>query len=382
MNLLKKAVKIEKSGDSCISMASQVQTFKLPKDGFEGLQKIVSDCFDWASELSEISSVFKIDSVIYKEYVGFLVAALYVLAPQGRIGGIQGLVLEDYDDFIKMGHTLSTTFKTKAKYAYQPVLSNEKINQLITTYITNFRPIAVKNARDSIPRGKPFQPPDEFWLTFEGKHDDRLGRHMTQFFMKKGHYHVTTTVIRSLLETTAHEAMKSGGISSQQRDAISNVGGHSSQVVNDYYLKHDRNSDAQQAKQAFNIMARTSNSPVDEQDEVFPGHDDCEEPDVGSEHPEYLTKKSKAAWTDQEIEYTGTWFLEKMRQHPNKQQSWFKDLHTHILQDPEVRKIFHRYHVCSPTRLQHGKKAYELRFGKITQLLKGDPDYVPGMRDI
>jgi len=374
----KKAVKKEKSSDSCTSMASQVQNFRLPKDGFEGLQKIVSDCFNWASELTNVPSKFEIDSTLYNEYVGFLVAALYVLAPQGRIGGIQGLEFQAYDDFIKMGHAMSSTFKTKAKYALQPVLSNEKINELITAYVTNFRPIAVQNARNATPRGKPIRIPGEFWLTFDGKHDERLGRRLTQFFMKKGHFHVTTTVIRSLLETTAHKAMESGGISPQQREAISNVGGHSSQIVNDYYLKHDRNSDAHHAKHAFNIMARTA-SAEDEQKELFPDHDECEEPDVGSQHPDYLTKNSKAAWTDKEIEYTGTWLLQKMKTNPNKQQPVFKELHAHILQDPEVRKIFHRYHICSPTRLQHGKKAYESRYGRFTQLLRGDPDYSPGM---
>jgi len=377
---LKKAVKREKSSYSCTSMARQVQNFKLPKDGFEGLQKIVADCFDWASEFTNVSSNFKIDSVIYNDYVGFLVASLYVFAPQGRIGGIQCLVSKDYEDFIKMGHAMSSSFKTKAKYELQPVLSNEKLNELITTYMTKFRPIAVKNARDAAPRGKPIQTPEEFWLTFDGKHDERLGRRLTQFFVKKGHYHITTTSIRSLLETTAHKAMISGGISPEHREAISNVGGHSSQVVNDYYLKHDRNSDAQQAKQAFNIMAPTSDSPVDEQEDVFPGHDDCEEPDVGSQHPDYLTTKSKASWTEKEIMYTGTWIRERQKKSPNKLQPVFVELHAHILQDPEVRKIFHRYHVCSPSRLQHGKKAYELRFGKISQTLKGDPDYTPGMR--
>jgi hypothetical protein len=101
---------------------------------------------------------------------------------------------------------------------------------------------------------------------------------------------------------------------------------------------------------------------------------------VGSQHPDYLTTKSKASWTEKEIMYTGTWIRERQKKSPNKLQPVFVELHAHILQDPEVRKIFHRYHVCSPSRLQHGKKAYELRFGKISQTLKGDPDYTPKMR--
>ena len=377
----RKAKKEANSGENSITVQGRVNSLRLPPDGFKGLQQIVAGRFEMASGLITERDVLGIDKTVYNEFLGLLIAALYVFVPQGRIGGVQSLQFEDYETMMKMGYAMSSAFKTSAKFGYQPVLSNKQINGLITTYFQKLRPLAVKNARKRNSIGTTIKDPTWFWLTFSGKHCERLGRRLTQFFLKNGHFHVTTTDIRSLLETKAHEAMQSGGISPQQRDAISAVGGHSSQTVTDYYIKHNRSADRRNAYEAFGIMVPTQNSQSDEQeqDEGFPDQDECKEPDVGIEHPEYKTERSKAKWTEKEIEYTGKWLIGVAQKNPNKQQPCFKELHAHIMQDPEARKLFHRYHACSPQRLQWGKKAYEKRHGKINQLIRGDPDYTPGM---
>jgi hypothetical protein len=72
---------------------------------------------------------------------------------------------------------------------------------------------------------------------------------------------VTTTTIRTLVETTASQMMDNGAITKTQRTAIMNINGHSSQTTEDYYLLRDRWTDAKNGREMFNAIV--SNLPAE-----------------------------------------------------------------------------------------------------------------------
>ena len=87
-----------------------------------------------------------------------------------------------------------------------------------------------------------------------GEKDTNIGRSVTYFFERTLNLHITTTAIRSLIETNAEDALQSNRITTKDRIAISNMNGHSSQTVRDYYLKHSTERNVTNAVRAFSQL--------------------------------------------------------------------------------------------------------------------------------
>ena len=78
----------------------------------------------------------------YNEHLNVLVAACYVFAPQGRIGGFQKLKLNQYNDLIQQGYALTSEFKTNAIYGFQCVLMKNSIQRnLFRAYVKVLLPV-------------------------------------------------------------------------------------------------------------------------------------------------------------------------------------------------------------------------------------------------
>ena len=60
---------------------------------------------------------------------------IYVFAPQGRLGGLQSLHIDQARDMIQQGYAVSDTFKTASKYGYQPILLPADIHWLFQLYL-------------------------------------------------------------------------------------------------------------------------------------------------------------------------------------------------------------------------------------------------------
>lgn len=70
---------------------------------------------------------------------------------------------------------------------------------------------------------------------------------------------MTTTTIRTLVETTASQMVDEGTITQTQRTAIRNINGHSSQTTEDYYILKDRWTDANNGKAMFDALLGDTN---------------------------------------------------------------------------------------------------------------------------
>lgn len=73
---------------------------------------------------------------------------------------------------------------------------------------------------------------------------------------------MTTTTIRTLVETTASQMMDEGTITQTQRKAIMNINGHTSQTTEDYYLLKDRRNDAKNGSVMFDALLHDSDIAI------------------------------------------------------------------------------------------------------------------------
>jgi hypothetical protein len=76
-----------------------------------------------------------IDQTCYKTFMSIMYAALYALSAQGRVGGLKSLQVKHADELIHEGFVLTTEFKTRSKYGYQPVTTSPMSNKMIQFYV-------------------------------------------------------------------------------------------------------------------------------------------------------------------------------------------------------------------------------------------------------
>ncbi len=232
----------ERHVSGTLSIEERIQRGNWPENGMADLQKVVTERIQlWAIPIFDKHGAQR--SVCESNYIDFLqllASAIYVEAPQGRIGGITNLKIDAYDDFISHGYALGTKFKTSPIYGFQPVPLTDTSCKLVVMYKTIFRPVAEMNC---IRYGH--SKTDRLWLNWNGSVMDKgqLGRHLTAFFKSQLQLHITTTTIRAIVETAAENALRKGVIDQTLRAAISNVNGHSGATTLRHYVMQSRIDD-------------------------------------------------------------------------------------------------------------------------------------------
>jgi hypothetical protein len=405
----KELVKARKREDSPKTMQDEVFKLHLPEDGLPALQaEVLKDYERLKTELEEKNG--RVRKGIYNEFIQLVIAAFYVLMPQGRVGGFESLTMEHVDDLISQGHTMSTTFKTRAKYGYQPIIATELAIEILGVYVDVLRPVAVRNFE---PTKEQATVSDNLWLTFQGK-PDKVGRRVTDFFQRTMKLHVTTTAIRALVETEVRNAQLRGDIDAEGREAVHNVNGHTGAVVKDFYLRHDRTADARKAKESFAQMnirnlerqrdayaaeagkkrsqevdiAEETTSKIEEVDcegteysefdmqmrrsvellsimkrelspktgMEWPIADKLEPSHWGVDHPEKRPGAKKVQWTDEELKHIAEWCTKAQEEHPTWRKTIVAKCREALWKDPNAMKIFHVNHVLDSGRLNTGYK--------------------------
>jgi hypothetical protein len=83
---------------------------------------------------------------------------------------------------------------------------------------------------------------------------------MTAFFNKSLNLHITSTTIRSLMETHADKMMKRGEITEEERTAVMTINGHSSSTTRNYYIRQDRAANIRNSRAIFGRLPETENT--------------------------------------------------------------------------------------------------------------------------
>lgn len=229
------------------TMASEVNDRRMPAGGLAQLQAAVEARMTWALNMCSEN----IDKQTFKTFMCLLYAALYVFSVQGRQSGVMDMTYQQGWELLRRGYSTSTQFKTASKWQLQPVTLSEVSMRLLSLYLQHIRP----QLERSIPCDT-----DPLWLDFEGQPEKQIGKRVSEFFRKSLGLHITTTSIRSLIETTMDSMYRRGEISNEEKTAVHTINGHSSSVAKDYYVQVERASDVYHARQAFSRLTGGSSS--------------------------------------------------------------------------------------------------------------------------
>lgn len=383
----------------------KVQDRKIPAGGLPVLRAAVLSELPWALGVRSAC----IDDSAYRRFMRVLFAAVYVFSVNGRQSAVVDMKYGQASELVTEGFATSRKFKTHSKYGYQPVTLGEVSHKLLQHYVTVVRPQV---------RPAAYSHPDEpLFLTYRGAPEKNVGRLVTLFFTNKCGLSVSTTGIRSLVETTMHKRFQKGEISEAQRTAVQNINGHSSNVTKDFYLLEDRVADVHAARAAFQLeMDENIDRMADEmtaEDVVSPQNLASSQwalfdtplgsplpawshfapatplssppagftpaplqwspapqrpaeyratpavPQWGTQHPDYKSTKSTAQWTLDEKNFVGGWCTKFSTQFPDNHNAVAQCL-KHIQTRPELVAIFHEHHTLNSTRLRAGWRTYQL----------------------
>jgi hypothetical protein len=234
------------------NLTTLVALKRWPQGGMPEFNSLIDKELLWAQEL--INSGVAPTVAEARRYVDLIVATLYTKSPQGRgpawgdikVAQFPGMFvlfkfiftthIDIYSTYtvrlielMAKGHTTSTKFKTAHKYQFQPCPIEEDAYWLFVWYWNIVRPV--------LARGKVPLPTDPLLLNADGGLLD-VGRRVQAFFGKQG-FDISITTLRGLVETSAEQALLNGDISSKERESISAISTHSSEVcVYDYSYKY------------------------------------------------------------------------------------------------------------------------------------------------
>jgi hypothetical protein len=156
--------------------------------------------------------------------------------------------LSQVGSLINNGVAMSSKFKTYSKYLLQPVTLSEISKNLLLIYLKVLRPVAATKMKI-----KSMEEP--LWITFNGGSEIDVGKLVSNYFKRKLNISITTTNIRSLVETETETLFRNGMISKSERSAISLINGHTSQTTNDYYVRENMTQNVDQARNVFSYIS-------------------------------------------------------------------------------------------------------------------------------
>ncbi len=370
----KKKLKKDQCDASKSTLAGIVFSRKLPVDGHKALVKTLVEEKPWIHifiDKMKDPSWKVVDKDEYDIFLQIMFAAMYVFSPQGRVSGVASLTCEQGMQMLRNGNTLSSEFKTHLKYGYQPVtISGQMPRYMVEAYIKHVRPKITETTTESTPL-------HPLWLQCSGKKitNADISHLVKRFFVRTMQLNVTTTSIRKLVEMEMEAAVRAKIISPQERIAVQNINGHTSAVVQDFYLKLDRTADAAFGRDAFSKVFRhigageeDSGGIVCDPSNVWPDKDELKHAPWGTTHPNFTkptTRNMRVPWSHNEIGYIMGWIAREGDLALNGNRV-ARCLH-YICKDSSAYPIFHLHHIMNSGRLRTG-------FDKAMALLHTPPD--------
>lgn len=347
---------------------------QLPQHGLQELYQCCYAQMNWARSVGKLS-YFSIDKSTYCKFMKLLYSSFYVCAVQGRVSGLQDMRFYQAKELLENGFAMSRVFKTQSKYGFQPVSVARDSAELLDIYIKSVR----KAANSVEPNAN-----DPLFLNFQGKAEMDIGRSVTQFFMEHLLINITTTKIRSLIETESEDLFQKQIITQEQRESVKHINGHSSRIVDDFYVKRSRIKDVSNARCAMNSL-KDFNSPdrnnrnnlVEDRssqdssnlridlpfgefqspvridtitDDIYDfsePNDSLQHAEWGSNHPNQNKLAKRVQWSKDELDY-----LRKIVSRTNSSSA--SRCLKEIKSDPSSYPIFHVHHILNSTRLRTG----------------------------
>jgi hypothetical protein len=180
-------------------------------------------------------------------------------------------------------------------------------------------------------------------LTYEGLPEQNIGRHITAYFRSTLNLNVTTTSIRSLVETTVDQQATAGTVTMEQRTAVSAINGHSSKITEEHYVRKNYSTIVAHGRAAFGMEPLQLPAPVPVQAEKW-----------GAVHPDSESTR-RARWTQDEKEYLQEVAFQLLRDDFTRNSPMLVSLCLKAIKaDKRSRPIFHVRHILTTDRLKAG----------------------------
>lgn len=194
MKKLIKRIRHQNNKDIKVSMSSNtietlIEQRKWPSGGLKELQTAIENEICWVNKLSQPISTQK----SYNRFMQVLCSAAYCFSPQGRCGAYDDLKYGQRESLVDNGYVLSSKFKTRSKFGYQPITSNKVFEKLLKFYIERIRPKRLQDDNDPL------------FITFSGSGVYSVRLSVPKFFLRTLNIHINTTTIRAIVETTMHK---------------------------------------------------------------------------------------------------------------------------------------------------------------------------------
>lgn len=371
----------------------------LPRHGLGELQQAVRRGIQRFDE--RVKSGEEPSRALFRECIGLLISAMYVLAAQGRIAALAAMKLKDSAQLLKDGFAMSTVFKTASTFGLQPVMLPKEAANVLMSYLSFLRPAAAGN--------EAVEPDEQLFLKWDGctMSKKELGQALTGWFRQELEIQISPTTCRKLTETNAAAMLDQGIITPAQRRSISNVSGHGPEVAQQYYVLRDRTVDARNAAAVFDNSpsqcvqpspplrtidfltdspapeeerargesergkiraARVATSSADSEFKEIEVSLDNDYADWGTEHPSYGSTKLKIPWSKGELNHLGKLVKDTLASDPDIKGRIYSFCLKKLRKDPAALPIFHKNHVLNSDRLKTGYLRYEMLRGEQQEM--------------
>lgn len=249
--------KLNKENQGKKTLEQQVYTGKLPAGGLLQLRDVVRSQLAWADAEGQRKCI---DDKGYYKFMCIMFSAFWVFSAQGRPGGISKMELDAIPSLREYAFTTTTQFKTRAKYAKQPITLAKESFPLFIHYVENLRPQVVA-------RIPPSAQTERLWIGYDGKPINDVGRLVNSFFKFHTRLDISTNGIRSLVETAMEQMREQKVISTEACNAVESINGHSGQVKKDFYIMKAKASEVLLAREAFAAFPdEPTSTPMNEEE--------------------------------------------------------------------------------------------------------------------
>ena len=326
-----------------------IEMRKWPMNGIADLYQACIDELPWLDRVLAAETSVK-SKKTYDRFMELLCAAAYSSSVQGRVHAIDGLTNRSLPAMLRDDAVLSSAFKTSMSFGLQPVTISDLFRHLLRIFMAHFRP-------QEFGLG-----PDDYLFVSQKNKPVSVGTLVIRFFKRTLDLHITTTRIRSMVETESEQLREDGQISAADRTSILNINGHSGATADKHYVKKSRMGDVGHAQTVFQklIPAHVDTSfPSDAYASSMQDDNTCDVavepamPLAGSAHPHYASTKQRVPWSKAELDFVGAWCT--ANSHFTNVVA--KCLHA-IRNDPDVLPLFHVIHIQDSARLRHGWDTY------------------------
>jgi hypothetical protein len=231
----------------------------------------------------------------------WVLALVFTINPQGRSQAISKLTVKEGKQLCDVGgestggQITSTRFKTSPTYGSQSINCSPLTLKYVEAYMDHIRPYMIGSSAS-----------DALFVNQSGLPYTDVGVCVTRLYRQISKYHITTTLLRSMFETEAAEAVDHGKLTHGEIASVFRNSGHSSNTAAAYYLKAKAKDVGQQAMQVHAKLYGADQQLHPTQ--VSSNADSRYSPDASSSEDELTPpRRRRINWTVDELSHLGSW---------------------------------------------------------------------------